>query len=108
MNAWDTPDEDDRGFAQFDQDNPEIWALFVRFTFEKIGQGFTHYGARDMLHRIRWETEVVENGSASGFKINNIWSPWYARKFHRAYPQHAGFFRNRVARADDERQEDAA
>lgn len=88
-----------RRFAQIDQDNPQVWTLFVRFTYERIGQGFRHYSARAVIHRIRWETATpLDDGTA--FKVNNNWSPFYARKFHDQYPAHAGFFRNRTSRAD--------
>ena len=89
-----------RGFAEYDAANPEIWRLFVDFTFDRVQSGFKHYGARDILHRIRWDTETSESGP-TGLKINNIWSPYYARKFHRMFPQHAGFFRVRASKADE-------
>lgn len=104
--------EQERKFAEFDAANPAVWRLFVRFTFELIGRGFEHHGARDVLHRIRWETAVAEDtygegdGVTKGHKINNIWSPWYARKFHRTYPQFDGFFRLRKAKADDDMQQE--
>lgn len=98
---WEGSPEQEAKFAAHHAANPEMWTLFVRFSFEKIGRGFAHYGARDIIHRIRWETDASESGEA-GFKVNNIWSPWYARLFHRTYPQHAGFFRTRIARADQE------
>lgn len=88
-------------FRRFDRANPEIWRLFKRFTFDKIRDGFRHYGARDVIHRIRWETAVVEK-SDSGLKINNDWSPYYARKFHETFPHYDGFFRLRGSRADND------
>ena len=97
--TWRPSAAEERKFTAFDAANPHLWEMFVRFTFEKIGQGLQHFGARDVLHRIRWETDVAED-SEPGMKINNIWSPWYARKFHQTYPQHAGFFRTREAKAD--------
>lgn len=88
-----------RRFAQIDQDNPAVWSLFVRFTFDRIQRGFRNYSSDAVLHRVRWETALpLEDGS--GFKINNNWSPFYARKFHDFYPQHAGFFRTRASVAD--------
>ena len=97
--TWRPAPGEESKFDAFDRANPGLWEIFVRFTVEKTNQGFKNYGARDVLHRIRWESEVSENGE-SGFKINNIWSPWYARKFHRLYPRHTGFFRTREAKAD--------
>jgi hypothetical protein len=87
-------------FARVDADNPEIWRLFVQFTFVMIRRGFVHYSARAVLHRVRWET-ATPLADQSEFKINNNWSPYYARKFHDAYPRYAGFFRNRLSRADE-------
>lgn len=89
-------------FVQYDTANPQIWRLFVAFAFDRIGRGFKHYGARDILHRIRWDTEISED-VGSGFKVNNIWSPYYARKFHAMFPQHDGFFRLRTCGADEVR-----
>ncbi len=79
-------------FDAFDQANPEIWDLFVVFTMDRINLGYSNFSARAILHRIRWESGV---GAAGGFKIDNNTSPWYARKFHQAYPRYAGFFRMR-------------
>jgi hypothetical protein len=86
-------------FATMDADNPEVWRLFEQFTFHMIGRGFRHYSADAVLHRVRWET-ATQLDDGSGYKISNIWSAWYARKFHRAHPDHAGFFRCRASLAD--------
>jgi hypothetical protein len=86
-------------FAAMDAENPEVWRLFEAFTFHMIGRGFRHYSADAVLHRVRWETAMsVDDGS--GYKISNVWSAWYARKFHRTHPEHFGFFRNRQSQAD--------
>jgi hypothetical protein len=86
-------------FRRFDRDNPDIWRLFLRFTFQLLQAGRARYSARTILHRIRWETMVREQGNA-GFKINDHWSTWYARKFHAWFPHYAGFFEVRFAKAD--------
>jgi hypothetical protein len=86
-------------FAAIDAANPRMWELFRTFTFAMIQRGFRHYSARAVLHRVRWETATpLEDGSE--FKINNNWSPFYARKFHQLYPDYSGFFRCRLSRAD--------
>jgi hypothetical protein len=81
--------------------NPEIWNLFVRFTFDAINAGHRNYSADAVLHRVRWETSVASKGAE--FKCNNNWTAFYARKFHKLYPQHKGFFRLRVSKADEMR-----
>lgn len=86
-------------FAEVDANNPEVWRLFELFTYSMIKRGFAHYSARAVLHRVRWETATPLEDETQ-FKVNNNWSPYYARKFHAVHPDHAGFFRNRVSRAD--------
>lgn len=92
-------DQADRRFAEYDAENPDIWRLFVRFAFEAIRAGHQHYSADAVLHRVRWETSVAARGG--DFKCNNNWTAYYARKFHRLYPQHKGFFRLRASKADE-------
>lgn len=91
-------------FAKFDDNNPEIWELFVRFTFELIDAGRTRNSARGIFHRIRWESAQTSDDAL--YKLNDAWSPYYARKFHAVYPEHEGFFQLRTSRAD-EKTEDA-
>ena len=86
-------------FASVDAANPDTWRLFERFTFHMIRRGFAHYSADAVLHRVRWETATPLDDN-SGFKINNNWSAYYARKFHAYHPEHEGFFRNRISKAD--------
>lgn len=87
-------------FYQFDKDNPKVWELFVRFTFELIAKGRQRYSARGVFHRIRWETALTTSDQL--YKLNNNWSPCYARKFHTIYPEYEGFFSLRISRADEE------
>jgi hypothetical protein len=86
-------------FDEFDKDNPEVWQMFVRFTFELISKGRTRYSARGVFHRIRWETALTTDDQV--YKLNNNWSPCYARKFHQSFPEHGEFFKLRMCRADD-------
>ena len=79
---------------EFHKAHPQVWSLFVTFTNEKISHGFTHYSAKGVFERIRWETDQAENRS-NEFKINNNFSSFYARAFMRRYPAHDGFFRTR-------------
>lgn len=91
---------DERAFAEFDRAHPEIWATFCEIAFDLIKQGARHYSARDIFPVIRWKTFAAMNDGA-GFKINNNYSPFYARKFAREWPEHADFFEFRRSRADD-------
>jgi hypothetical protein len=86
---------------EFHRANPEVWKLFVEFTFDRIGRGFKHYSADAIMHRVRWETGA---GDPLGeFKINNNYVSFYARAFSKMYPEHAGFFRMRRQISGDRR-----
>lgn len=72
---------------------PDAWRLFCRFTFEAIGAGRRHIGAKLIVERIRWET-MIGHGREP-FKVNNSATTYLARAFARAYPEHADVFRFR-------------
>lgn len=88
-------DQLDAAFRRFHVDNPRIWVLFERFAFEVIHAGHEHYSSSAIFERIRWEIAIATR-DPDGCKLNNNHRAFYARLFHQRYPQHKGFFRNRV------------
>lgn len=86
---------------RFHLEHPEVWSLFIQFTKDRISRGFSHYSARAIFHRIRWETAVPEYELGKGFKMNDHHSPFYSRWFMEAYPRHDGFFRIRYQTSAD-------
>jgi hypothetical protein len=84
-----------RAFELYDSENPKVWELFLRFAFDLIAAGHTHYAALGILYRIRWEADVTTR-SVDGFKINNNHAAYYARKFAAEFPQYDEFFRMRT------------
>ena len=86
--------------AAFHRQHPEIWDLFVRFTFEMINRGYTHYSVNAVFERIRWEIDAGGDGTHA-FKLNNNYRAFYSRRFMRMYPQHDGFFRTRQQTSGD-------
>lgn len=81
--------------VEFHKEHPEVWDLFVKFTFEKINRGFKHYSVNAIFERIRWETESGADG-VNIFKISNNHHAFYSRRFMKIYPSHEGFFRTRI------------
>ena len=79
---------------EFHKAHPEVWQMFVRFTFDRISRGFKNYSVNAIFERIRWETDTVRNDD-SQFKLNNNYRAFYARAFMKKYPEHEGFFRLR-------------
>ena len=90
-----------QAFEDFDQANPHIWELFMKFAYE-IFHHHSHFSADAVLHRIRWEVATTTTEyEAGGYKINNNYSAFYARKLMDADPAFAGFFRTRASAADE-------
>lgn len=73
----------------------EVCALFSEIALKIIAQGWSHYSARAILHRIRWHMHI-EKGDRS-FKCNNNWTPRLSRWWLQAHPEHAGFFETRTS-----------
>lgn len=73
------------------KDNPQVYELFERFTFEAIGSGREHFSHWLIMNRIRWETAIKTTGPV--FKISNDYIAYYARLFMSLHPEYKGFFR---------------
>lgn len=87
-----------QAFEDFHAQNPGVYELFKRFTFELIQAGRTYYSSDAVCHRIRWHTAIETEGD--DFKINNDYTAYYARKFMRDFPEYKGFFRVRSVAAE--------
>lgn len=85
----------------FHSKHPQVWSLFVHFTQEIINRGFKNYSVNAIFERIRWECDSVGGDGKSIFKLNNNYRAFYARRFHKMYPQHEGFFRTRKQTSEE-------
>jgi hypothetical protein len=83
-------------FKKYDEENPKIWALFVKYAIEAKQKGFKSYSANGIFEIIRWNTK--ESGN-DGFKVNNNYRPDYARKMMNKHPEFKGFFQIREIKA---------
>jgi hypothetical protein len=63
--------------------------LFCRFALQ-VAAKRTYYSAKNIFHRIRWETMIEEQDGI--FKIDDGWISHYARKFANDYPTHKSLF----------------
>lgn len=80
-------------FRRFDEENPEVWRLYVRFARQAMASGHTRYSSDAIVHRIRWEVDMdISRLPGDKFKINDHFTALYARKFVNEYPEHAAFF----------------
>ena len=68
---------------------------FKEFAY-KAKRSRTHYSARDIVSRIRWGSDIETRGDS--YKVNNNWSPFYARLLVLYDSGFEGFFAMRVRR----------
>jgi hypothetical protein len=92
-------DELREAVQQFHRAHPAVWTLFCEFTQDRIARGFTHYSAKAVMERIRWETD--QSGDAD-WKINNNFASFYGRRWMKLHPEHDGFFRTRKQVSEDQ------
>ena len=84
-------------FLQYHRTNPQIYREFKRMALATIAKGFKHYSAKGIFEIIRWHTGVQ---GSDGFKVNNNYTPYYARLFEKEHPQYKGFFFTRESKFD--------
>ncbi len=87
-------------FEIFHKDNPKIYEMLVRFSFEAKEAGFKRFSIRPIVERLRWYIQIETKGDA--FKINNDFSSRYARKIMQAEPELTNFFETRILKAEKE------
>ena len=87
-------------FQRYHTDNPHVYEAFKRFTLEAVRAGRTRLGARMVIERLRWESTVRAIGDH--YKLNDTFTPYYARLFVRDFPEHINLFAMRNANADKE------
>lgn len=92
------PSRHEEAAAKFDSAHPEVYALVQRFAFEAIGRGRRRIGIAAVWERIRWHFDVELDGG-DGYKLNNSFRAYYARRFQADHPQHAGLFEVRRLRS---------
>ncbi|AIK68487.1 hypothetical protein Lo5R7ANS_17 [Mesorhizobium phage vB_MloP_Lo5R7ANS] len=83
----------ERSFQRYDQDNPQVYALFKEYAKRALRAGREVLSANLIFERIRWLAEVETSGD--GFKVNNNYRAYYARKFMEEFPQYGECFRTR-------------
>lgn len=71
-------------FQKYDEANPVVWQLFLKYTGEAVAAGRTRLSVSLVIERIRWE-EHIKIDSADGFKISNNHRAYYARKWNRLF-----------------------
>jgi hypothetical protein len=71
------------------KDNPHVWDLFQKFTWDGVGKGRKKFSAWLVVNRIRWETSIETTGE--DFKIPNEFIALYARLWLKKHPDYPVF-----------------
>jgi hypothetical protein len=87
-------------FDQFHTENPRVYRILVRLAREWVtGTGRNKLGTKALFERARWEIAI--NTSDPDYKLNNNYTPFYARLIMYREIDLAGLFDLRVSEADD-------
>ena len=79
-------------FIEYHKANPAVYDEFRKFAFHLRDAGRSHFGAKAIIERIRYETAIRGNDD---FKINNSFASCYARLMIFDCPGFDGFFETR-------------
>lgn len=80
--------------------HPQVWRMFVKYAHQMADKGYQNYSAIAVMERIRWETDLGNDGITK-FKICNNHTSFYGRWYMKAYPQMEGFFRVRTQKSHE-------
>lgn len=84
-------------YREWDTKNPHFYPLFERFTIQLAERGHRNLSSKLIFERIRWESMIRTVGEE--WKLNNNYTPIYARRFMRDHPRFGELFRLRELRA---------
>ena len=87
----------EEAFNKFHSENPLIYEHFKTFALEWLASGARKISSKQVIGRIRWFVSVETKDE--DFKINDIHTAYYARKFVSDYPQYIDNFNFRHLRA---------
>jgi hypothetical protein len=85
-------------FERFHAQHPEVYVLFDRYAKQAIARGYKRFSSDAILHRIRWQAAI--EAKVKPYKINNDYTPYYARLWMKQNPGWEDFFELRVAEGE--------
>lgn len=84
-------------FVEHHKKHPHIYEKFKELALDTKSRGFKHYSAAGIRELVRWHTAIKGDGV---YKIQNTFTPLYARMVMNEVPYMDGFFRTRMASSD--------
>lgn len=80
-------------------DGQQVYDEVVRRAFDLWNRGWEHFGIKAIWEAIRFDWSVRLGPSDDGFKVNNNYTAFMARRVMADHPELEGFFETRVQRA---------
>jgi len=84
------PDDLLKRFKEFHSNNPQVYEEFLKYARDMKQTGHQRYSQYGIMHRIRWENDLKTTGSE--FKIDDSFTPVYARLAEYQHPDLKDFF----------------
>lgn len=78
---------------------PEIYVRVDNLCWQLIGQGVQHYSSDAFFHRLRWHSGTTMD-PPEPWKMNNIYTAYYARYWLQNNEIHWGFFELRRVKGE--------
>jgi hypothetical protein len=87
------------GYRAYDMENPTVYPLLERFALERMQRSRGRFSMKAVVERARWETAITTDDE-QGYKINDRWTAFHARRFVETHPEFEDRLEFRVSVAD--------
>lgn len=87
----------DARFKVFDEQNPQVYAMFRSSVAEAAQAGARKIGAKMIMENIRWRSMIETRGEP--WKVNNSYSSRYVRKLLAESPHLEYLFERRALKS---------
>lgn len=93
-------DTNEKMFAEFHSEHPEVYKRLVDLTFEWRSIGYNKLGIQTLFEKLRWEWHVAGLTDRAGYKLNNNYAADYARKIMAEHVELDGIFNIRTRKGE--------
>jgi hypothetical protein len=80
-------------FIDYHAKYPKVYEYYKGVIAQLINRGFKKYSSDGVLHIVRFTKH--DEIKKDGFKVNNNYTPYYARLYESEHPELKGFFAKR-------------
>jgi hypothetical protein len=87
-------------YERWDALNPHFYPMFKKLALQLINAGRKRFSANLIVERIRWESLIETMGDP--FKINDLYTSIYVRRFMDEHPHLGKVFATRSRKFDEQ------